>query len=269
MPVKKDAAGNRSVEAEADVPGTPEQVWNAIATGPGISAWFVPSELEGRVGGTSVSHFASDGSMDAAATITAWEPPRRFVAEATGAGEPATVATEWTVEAKSGGICTVRVVHRWFASSDDWDDQFEGHTHGWVAFFRLLHLYLTHFPGQHGSAFQLLAPSSEPLAEAWRKLLEPLGLANASEQRRVVAAPATQAFEGVVERTGPQDHPELLVRLDRPAPGFAHLFAMPMGGMTFLSVRFFLFGDDAAGIAKREEPLWRSWLEKHFPTPAG
>ena len=269
MPVKKDAAGNRSVEAEADVPGTPEQVWNAIATGPGISAWFVPSELEGRVGGTSVSHFASDGSMDAAATITAWEPPKRFVAEATGAGEPATVATEWIVEAKSGGICTVRVVHRWFASSDDWDDQFEGHTHGWVAFFRLLRLYLTHFPGQHGSAFQLLAPSSEPLAEAWRKLLEPLGLANASEQRRVVAAAATQAFEGIVERTGPQDHPELLVRLERPAPGFAHLFAMPMGGMTFLSVRFFLFGDDAASIAKREEPLWRSWLEKHFPAPAG
>ena len=64
MPVKKDASGNRSVEAETDVPGTPEEVWDAIATGPGLSAWFVPSELEGRIGGTAVSHFASDGSMD-------------------------------------------------------------------------------------------------------------------------------------------------------------------------------------------------------------
>lgn len=266
MPVKKDAAGNRSVEAEVDVPGTPEQVWDAIATGPGISQWFVPSELEGRTGGTSVSHFASDGSMDAVATITAWEPPRRFVAEAPGG--PGTVATEWTVAAKSGGLCTVRVVHRWFVTSDDWDDQFEGHSYGWIAFFRLLRLYVTHFPGQYGSAFQLLVPSSEPLADAWRKLIEPLGLANATEQRRVAAASGTQAFEGVVERTGPQDHPELVVRLDRPAPGYAHLFALPMGGMTFLSVRFFLFGDDASSIAKREEPMWRSWLEKHFPTPA-
>jgi uncharacterized protein YndB with AHSA1/START domain len=266
MPVKKDAAGNRSVEAEVDVPGTPEEVWNAIATGPGISQWFVPSELEGRTGGTSVSHFASDGSMDAVATVTAWEPLKRFVAEAPGAS--GTVATEWTVEAKSGGLCTVRVVHRWFATSDDWDDQFEGHSHGWISFFRLLRLYLTHFPGQHGSAFQLLVPSSEPLADAWRKLVEPLGLANATEQRRVVTPSDTLAFEGVVERTGPQDHPELVVRLDQPVPGFAHLFALPMGGMTFLSVRFFLFGNDAASIAKREEAMWRTWLEKHFPAHA-
>ncbi|TIP88565.1 MAG: SRPBCC domain-containing protein [Mesorhizobium sp.] len=264
MPVRKDAAGNRSVEAQVDVPGTPEEVWNAIATGPGISQWFVPSEVEGRTGGTTVSHFAADGSMDSVATITAWEPPERFVAEAP--GEPGTVATEWIVEAKSGGLCTVRVVHRWFATSDDWDDQFEAHSYGWISFFRLLRLYLTHFPGQHGSAFQLLVPSSEPLADAWRKLVEPLGLANATEQRRV--ASDAQAFEGIVERTGPQDHPELVVRLDQPAPGFAHLFALPMGGMTYLSVRFFLFGDDAASIAKREEPRWRTWLEKHFPTSA-
>lgn len=264
MPVKKDSAGNRSVEAQVDVPGTPEDVWNAIATGPGISQWFVPSELEGRIGGTTVSHFAADGSMDSVATITAWEPPKRFVAEAP--GQSGTVATEWTVEAKSGGLCTVRVVHRWFATSDDWDDQFEGHSYGWIAFFHLLRLYLTHFPGQHGSAFQLLIRSSQPLADAWRKLVESLGLANATEQRRV--ASDTQAFEGVVERTGPQDHPELVVRLDQPAPGFAHLFALRMGGMTFLSVRFFLFGDDAASVAKREEPRWQTWLEKHFPTPS-
>jgi hypothetical protein len=40
-----------------------------------------------------------------------------------------------------------------------------------------------------------------------------------------------------------------------------------MGGMTFLSVRLFLFGDDAASIAKREEPMWRTWLERQFPVP--
>lgn len=266
MPVKKDANGNRSVEAEVDVPGTPEEVWNAIATGPGISQWFVPSELEGRIGGTSVSHFASDGSMDATATITAWEPLKRFVAE--GPGPSGTVATEWTVEAKSGGLCTVRVVHRWFTSSDDWDDQFEGHSHGWLAFFRLLRLYLTHFTGKHGAAFQILVPSSEPLADAWRKLVEPLVLANAIEQQRLAAPSGAPAFAGIVERTGPQDHPELVVRLDQPAPGFAHLFALPMGGMTFLSVRLFLFGNDAASIASREEPMWRTWLAKHFPAPA-
>ena len=44
MPVKKDSSGRRYVQAEVEVPGTPEQVWQAIATGPGISSWFVPTE---------------------------------------------------------------------------------------------------------------------------------------------------------------------------------------------------------------------------------
>ena len=51
MPVKKDPNGRRYVEAEVEVPGTPEEVWRAIATGPGISSWFVPTQVEERVGG--------------------------------------------------------------------------------------------------------------------------------------------------------------------------------------------------------------------------
>jgi uncharacterized protein YndB with AHSA1/START domain len=136
MPVKKDASGRRSVQAEVEVPGTPEEVWQAIATGPGISSWFVPSEVDGRVGGTAVSHFGPGNSMDSAGTITTWEPPRRFVVE-TKEG-PGPVASEWTVETRSGGTCVVRVVHSWFASSDDWDNPFEGHEHGWRAFFNIL-----------------------------------------------------------------------------------------------------------------------------------
>jgi len=58
MSVKKDESGRRSVQAEVEVPGTPEEVWQAIATGPGISSWFVPSEVEERAGGTAVSHFS-------------------------------------------------------------------------------------------------------------------------------------------------------------------------------------------------------------------
>ena len=35
MPVRKDDSGRRWVEMEFLVPGTPAQVWHAIATGPG------------------------------------------------------------------------------------------------------------------------------------------------------------------------------------------------------------------------------------------
>ena len=50
MSVKKEASGRRSVQVETEVPGTPEEVWQAIATGPGISSWFVPTAFEERDG---------------------------------------------------------------------------------------------------------------------------------------------------------------------------------------------------------------------------
>ena len=50
MSVKKEPSGRRSVQVEVEVPGTPEEVWQAIATGPGISSWLVPAEFKERDG---------------------------------------------------------------------------------------------------------------------------------------------------------------------------------------------------------------------------
>ncbi len=102
MSVKKDATGRRSVQVEVEVPGTPEQVWQAIATGPGVSSWFVPTEVDECEGGAVTAHFGP--GMDSSATVTAWEPPRRFAAKSRDLGPNApTLATEWVVEARSGG----------------------------------------------------------------------------------------------------------------------------------------------------------------------
>ena len=267
MPVKKDASGRRSVEAEVEVPGTPEEVWQAIATGPGISSWFVPSEVEEHEGGKAVSHFAPDDSMDSAGTITTWQPPHRFVVE-TQEG-PGTVASEWTVEARAGGTCVVRVVHNWFASTDDWDDQMEGHTYGWAAFFRILRLYLAHFRGQHGASFQLLATAPEPKEAAWKALLEPLGIAGAAVGNRIGTVSGAPPLTGTVHSVGfPPAWPELLVETDTPAPGIAHFFPMPMGGQVLLTGRLYLFGKEAAAVAARAQPLWQQWLGERF-TPLG
>jgi hypothetical protein len=180
------------------------------------------------------------------------------------------VATEWTVEARSGGTCIVRVVHSWFASSDDWDDQFEGHTHGWAAFFRILRLSLAHFAGQPSSAFQLMAFAPAPTPDAWESLTRPLGLSGAVAGEPAASAAGAPRLSGQVARVGPPAFPELLMLLDQPAPGIAHLFAMPMGGSVCLSIRIFLFGDRAQPATLREEPVWRSWLDHQFPpSPAG
>jgi uncharacterized protein YndB with AHSA1/START domain len=265
MPVKKDASGRRSVQAEAEVPGTPEEVWRAIASGPGVSSWFVPTTIEERVGGVMTLNFGP--GMDARATITAWDPPRRFEAESRDENSPP-IATEWTVEARGGGTCVVRVVHSWFASTDDWDTQFEGHEHGWVAFFRILRLYLSRFSGQSSAAFQAMSFMPGATSSAWEALSGPLELLDATEGSHVKSPAGMPVLSGVVERVGPPEFPELLLRLEQPAPGIAHLFAMPMGGQVCLPVRVFLYGNDAAAIAQREDRSWQSWMQTQFP-PVG
>src|SRR5262249_16901269 len=183
MTVHKDESGRRWVQAEVEVPGTPEEVWQAIATGPGISSWFVPTEVQERDGGAIAASFGP--GMDSASTITAWDPPRRFSAESADLGPNApALATEWIVEARSGGTCVVRVVHSWFASTDDWDNQIEGFEYGWPAFFSILRLYLSHFRGLPCSAFQLMGAAPAPTPEAWAALTGALGLAGAAVGQR-------------------------------------------------------------------------------------
>jgi hypothetical protein len=48
MSVKKEASGRRSVQVEVEVPDTPDEVWQAIAIGPGISSWMAPADFEER-----------------------------------------------------------------------------------------------------------------------------------------------------------------------------------------------------------------------------
>ena len=265
MPVKKDASGRRSVEAQAEVPGTPEEVWRAIATGPGISSWFVPSRVEERVGGIASADFGP--GMESKATITEWDPPRRFTLESRDdmrPGSPA-VASEWTVECHSGATCIVRVVHRWFADTDDWDSQFEQIEQGWPSFFRILRIYLTHYRGLPGASLQAMGLTSEPVPRAWTSVLEALGIPGALEMQRVKSRATAPELAGQVVRVGAADDPELLVHLDEPVTGAAHLFAMAMGPQTCVSVRMYLYGDVAAAIAAREESRWQAWLGERFP----
>src|SRR5262252_1637796 len=121
MSVKKEASGRRSVQVEVEVPGTPEEVWQAIATGPGISSWFVPAEFEERDGKPVAVKMNFGMGMESRAAVTAWEPPRKWAAQADGwvPGMPS-LANEWSVEARGGGICIVRIVNSLFASTDDW-----------------------------------------------------------------------------------------------------------------------------------------------------
>ena len=179
MSVKIEASGRRSIQVEVEVPGTPEQVWQAIATGPGISAWFAPTTIEEH-GGTPAAMMASFGpGMESRSVVTAWDAPRRFVSEAAGwfPGSPP-IASEWTVEARAGGVCVVRIVQSLFASTDDWDEQLLGTEAGIPGAFHILQLYLTHFRGQDSAFMQFHAPVGSSPEDAWEKLTAAVALLN-------------------------------------------------------------------------------------------
>lgn len=267
MSIKVDASGRRSVQSEAEIPGTPEQVWEAIATGPGVSSWFVPCQIDGRVGGEIVASFGP--GMDSTSTITAWNPPQSFSAEGAEMSEGGPkMATEWTVEALEGGTCRVRVVHSWFAETDEWDGQFEGTETGWPAFFRDLTLYIKHFFGQPSKTFQLLAFSAESQEATWAKLTSALGLTGKGVGDSADAPAGAPTVSGEIKHLGSDEHPENLILLERPGPGVGHFLALSMGGMACISVRFFFFGSGAAETVAREEPVWTAWLAERFPMPS-
>lgn len=269
MPTQKDANGRRFIAVETEVPGTPEEVWKAIATGPGLTAWFVPTRLEERAKGSMTMDFGP--GMESNAEIQEWDPPHRFTAEnkeGMGPGSPP-MATEWMVEAKSGGTCRVRVVHSWFASTDDWDKQFESVEKGWPAFFRILHRYMTHFRGQSCTQVPLMAFTPGPMEKVWEAFAQPLGLLGADDGRAVKSSGDAPRFAGVVEHVAGKANPEITLRLEQPAPGTAHVSLMPMGGAVYLYVCLYLYGDAGRTVAEREAPVWRAWIERLFPAPVG
>ncbi|AFG36492.1 SRPBCC family protein [Spirochaeta africana] len=282
MSVHIDNEGRRVVEAMVDVPGTPDEVWRAIATSRGISSWFVPTSLDEHTGGHTTSRFGPE--MDAESRITVWNPPRNYTAES---GEGlAKVVTEWIVEPRNGRICMVRVVHRWFADTDDQDATYEGHVYGWeVSYFRLLDLYLQHFSGMACTAVQLTAFSDFPGPKTWRTLKQSLKID--TRNGRIHSASTAPELSGKVipvniedpellriRKTAPiiaaaregmdGEEPELILQLDRPTPGLAHMMILPMEAQTLVSVRFHFFGSQSGSIAATAELDWKAWLSGHF-----
>jgi len=266
MSVKQEASGRRSVQVEVEVPGTPEEVWQAIATGPGVSSWFVPAEFE-ESGGKPVATTLTFGpGMEARSAVTAWDPPRRFARESGGwmPGSPS-MAEEWSVEARAGGTCIVRIVQSLFASTDEWDNQLEAGQSAWPAFLRTLQLYLTHFRGQRASLMQVTAPVACTEAEAWDTLTAAVGVKGVSVGERWTTPAGVAPLGGVVEYVT-QDPYDALLRVDQPEPGIAALgvFTAP-GGPTMAAMNVYLYGDQAAATVARETPLWQAWLQELFP----
>ena len=263
--VKHSASGRRYIELEVEVPGTPEEVWQAIATGPGISGWFFPAEVEERPGGRVVWHM--EPGVDAPGAITAWEPPRRLGLEEPSGWRPGApaLATEWTIEPRAGGTCVVRLVHSLFVDASDWDGELEGIEANWQGFFGILQLYLKHFRGQRAAIVRVTGSTSGTERDVWTALLDALGIADAAAgQPWRTPVDGAPPLSGTVERIVERPLPHALLRIDDPLPGIAAPIVYTMDDRVMTSLGIYLYGDDAPAIAARDEPLWQAWLNELF-----
>lgn len=272
MSLKKDNAGNRYVEMNLELPGTSEQIWQAMATGPGYAAWFVPAKIEERAGGEILFDFGQ--GVTSGGQVTVWEPPHRFgYEEANWSGEAPPVATEITIEAQAGGTCKVRMVHSLFTDRDDWDKEMEGFEKGWPGFFRLLRLYLTLYPGLHAAPIMARGSHAGSVADAWQALQQRLGLDGAAAGDRVETGKAgAPHLAGTVEHVDKApNHTEILLRLDAPAKGAALLGAFQAGSAAYVGLSIIFYGDEADAAKAAEAPRWAAWVEQHFKLeqPAG
>jgi uncharacterized protein YndB with AHSA1/START domain len=248
------------MELSFEMPGTAAQVWDAIATANGISSWFLATDVEEREGGAIAFHMGPEASSEG--TITGWEPPLRLAyvepewAALSGhdVDSVTPLATEFLVEARSGGTCVVRVVTSAFGTGADWEGEFFAEMERmWLPFFDRLRLYLTHFPGQRVTQMEVnldVTGDPAPLWSAMRAALPSGGVGEPFAVRDLV---------GRVEAIGDV---QMLVRLSDPVPGMLAFVAFGTGpDSARASVQGHLFSDRAPAFVEREQGAWREWLD--------
>jgi uncharacterized protein YndB with AHSA1/START domain len=168
------------MERTYEVAGTPEQVWDAIATADGISAWMVPTRLDPQIGGEvsfDLGGFRSTG------VVTDYTPNVRFAYEEPwpiadqveairvemvewfeAIGVPLSqvyhdlslvtpIASEFLIESASGGSCVIRVVASAYGSGADWENEFfDEMVAGWGEILDNLATLLNEAMLRHGNA---------------------------------------------------------------------------------------------------------------------
>lgn len=240
---------------EATVAASVEEVWEAIATGPGIDSWFM-GRSEVKPGPDGAVRTAT-GSFTMDSTITGWEPPHRFAYRGAEGPDGRFFAYEYLVEGRGQGSTVVRVVANGFLPGDDWETEFEAMSLGGAMYFATLVAYLDHFAGRAGQS-QSIDVSGPPVTDwpaAWAGLHQALGL---SASPRVgdparVTIPGLPAIEGVVDFVNPQ---AIGVR----TPDALYRFIRGFFGSIVLGHHIFRQNTDA-DAAK----AWLTWLNDLAP----
>ena len=249
------------------LPGTAEQVWDAIATANGISSWMLPTDVEEREGGAICYHMGPDISSEG--TVTGFDAPHRFaIVEPDWAllvghdrDSVGPMATEFLIEAQSGGTCVLRVVTSAFGTGADWEHEFFADmTKHWAPQFDNLRIYLAHFAGKRVVSMDVEASARTTPSAMRATMRRAIG---GSRELSVGDALELHGLTGVVERIFADPGPnELFVRVLAPVEGYVSFMAWETAADTSTAVvagRF--FSDNAPAYVDQEQDSWKKWLD--------
>ncbi|WP_010540776.1 SRPBCC family protein [Dietzia alimentaria] len=274
----------RRVMVRVPLPAAPAVVWDAVATGEGISSWFVPCAMEPQVGGRIVQ-FADPGAPDpttgpeAAAEamltatvgeITAYSPPSGSApgvftyVERDWMGEGVPVPPwETTCEVDDDEGHTLLTLRSGFDSGGQLaQESVDGSVDGWVQALTVLAHRLTHRPADgvatvDAATEAIAATVPELWARVSARLIAPA--AGAGGAGSVAGGPADR--RGSVARSGEvggivvvESEAALTLILSAPVDGMLELFAFPAGethedaaGGAAIAVRAFEYVDAPGG----------------------
>ncbi|CCH27946.1 SRPBCC domain-containing protein [Actinosynnema sp. NPDC047251] len=224
---------------EVELAVTPEQVWAAIATGPGIDSWFMGSnEVEAGVAvkGAFSGYQPTHG-------VTAWEPGKHLAYGGEKEPDGRFIAYEFLIEGRERGSTVLRMVASGFLPGDDWHDEFEAMLAGGAMFWRTLIEYLEHFAGRTARPVTVPGPQVSDWAERWAALHRALGLTAAPRRGDAVTV---DGIPGVVYYANGQT---IGIR----TPDAMYRFFQGLGGS--LIAMHHVFADD-----ERDERSWSSWM---------
>jgi uncharacterized protein YndB with AHSA1/START domain len=233
------------VTGEVAVDATPDQVWEAITTGPGVDSWLMGrTEIDGENRTATFDMFGEK----ATSVITAWEPGHRYATQGDKNPDGTFMAFEWLIEARDGGGAVVRFVHSGLLG-DDWEAEYDGLKVGDQAYLSKLAVYVEHFAPRTATLSTFLpGPVTE---DSWAAMTAAVGAGPdaADGQPARLSVPGIEPVAGVVEfvhapnfvgmRTG-----EAMYTLIR---GY--------NGMIFATAHYF---DDSDRDAETE--AWQAWL---------
>jgi uncharacterized protein YndB with AHSA1/START domain len=237
---------------EITLDATAEQVWEAIATGQGIDAWFMGrNQVEPREGGRTSMTI---GGNTEEAVVTAWEPPRRFAYRTDSPDGAVFMAFEWLVQGRDDGTCVLRLVQSGVLG-DDWETEYDAFGKGWDMYLHQLAQYLAFFRGRPVVPVTVMLPGAGDADHVWPVLRAGLGLGGpATEGDKVRLTPeGLDPLEGVVDYVSPE---VLGVRTDD------GLYRFVCGFDDMVAVGHHLYADDVdPGEAER---AWQAWLSRLF-----